>query len=48
MVREAPGFDPYKVQPDIGLSYEKAYPLPLRFTPGRRYEDCNVGYFISG
>jgi CubicO group peptidase (beta-lactamase class C family) len=45
IVREAPGFDPYKLQPDIAV-IETAYPLPLRFTPGEKYEYCNVGYFI--
>lgn len=44
IVREAPGFDPYKLQPEIAV-IETAYPVPLRFTPGERYEYCNVGYF---
>ena len=45
IVREAPGFDPYKLQPEIAV-IETAYPLPLRFTPGEKYEYCNVGYFV--
>jgi CubicO group peptidase (beta-lactamase class C family) len=45
IVREAPGFDVNRIQPDITV-IETAYPLPLRFTPGEKYEYCNVGYFI--
>ena len=26
-------------------SIKTAYPLPLRFTPGEKWEYCNVGYF---
>lgn len=44
IVREAPGFDPYKIQSDADV-IKTAYPLPLRFTPGEKYEYCNVGYF---
>lgn len=44
IVREAPGFDPLKVQNDADV-IKTAYPLPLRFTPGEKYEYCNVGYF---
>jgi D-alanyl-D-alanine carboxypeptidase len=44
IVREAPGFDPYKVQPDADV-IRTAYALPLRFTPGTKWEYCNVGYF---
>ena len=44
IVREAPGFDPMKIQNDADV-IKTAYPLPLRFTPGERYEYCNVGYF---
>jgi D-alanyl-D-alanine carboxypeptidase len=42
--REAPAFDPWKVQPDIDV-VRSAYPLPLRFPPGSRWEYCNTGYF---
>jgi CubicO group peptidase (beta-lactamase class C family) len=44
IVREAPGFDPFKVQPDFDV-IRTAFSLPLRFTPGEKYEYCNVGYF---
>jgi CubicO group peptidase (beta-lactamase class C family) len=44
IVREAPGFDPLKVQSDADV-IKTAYPLPLRFTPGEKWEYCNVGYF---
>ncbi len=44
IVREAPGFDPYKVQSDIDV-IKTAYPLPLHFAPGEKWEYCNVGYF---
>ena len=44
IVREAPGFDPLKIQSDADV-IKTAYPLPLRFTPGEKYEYCNVGYF---
>jgi D-alanyl-D-alanine carboxypeptidase len=45
LAREAPGFDPYKLQPDVDV-IETAYPVPLRFTPGERYEYSNLGYFV--
>jgi len=44
IVREAPGFDPLKIQNDADV-IKTAYPLPLRFSPGEKYEYCNVGYF---
>jgi CubicO group peptidase (beta-lactamase class C family) len=44
IVREAPGFDPLKIQNDADV-IKTAYPLPLRFTPGQKWEYCNVGYF---
>jgi D-alanyl-D-alanine carboxypeptidase len=44
IVREAPGFDPSKVQKDFDV-IKTAYPLPLRFTTGEKYEYCNIGYF---
>lgn len=44
LIREAPGFDPLKIQSDADV-IKTAYPLPLRFTPGEKYEYCNVGYF---
>jgi CubicO group peptidase (beta-lactamase class C family) len=45
LVREAPGFDPYKLQPEIDV-IQTAYSVPLRFTPGEKYEYSNLGYFI--
>lgn len=44
IVREAPGFDPLKTQADADV-IKTAYPLPLRFAPGEKWEYCNVGYF---
>jgi len=44
IVREAPGFDPLKIQSDVDV-IKTAYPLPLRFAPGDKWEYCNVGYF---
>jgi D-alanyl-D-alanine carboxypeptidase len=44
IVREAPGFDPLKIQNDADV-IKTAYSLPLRFTPGEKWEYCNVGYF---
>ncbi|HET9528090.1 MAG TPA: serine hydrolase [Pyrinomonadaceae bacterium] len=44
LVREAPGFDPLKIQADADV-IKTAYSLPLRFAPGEKYEYCNVGYF---
>lgn len=44
IVREAPGFDPLKIQDDAEV-IKTAYPLPLRFAPGEKWEYCNVGYF---
>jgi D-alanyl-D-alanine carboxypeptidase len=44
LVREAPGFDPLKIQNDADV-IKTAYSLPLRFAPGEKYEYCNVGYF---
>ena len=45
LVREAPGFDPHKVQDDADV-IRTAYPLPLRFAPGERWEYSNLGYFV--
>ncbi len=44
IVREAPGFDPLKIQDDADV-IKTAYQLPLRFAPGEKWEYCNVGYF---
>ena len=44
IVREAPGFDPFKIQSDADV-IKSAYPLPLRFAPGEKWEYGNTGYF---
>jgi CubicO group peptidase (beta-lactamase class C family) len=44
IIREAPGFDPLKIQNDADV-IKTAYGQPLRFVPGEKYEYCNVGYF---
>ena len=36
ILREAPGFDPFKVQPDADV-IRTAYSVPLRFAPGGKY-----------
>jgi CubicO group peptidase (beta-lactamase class C family) len=47
LVREAPGFDPRKLQPDIDV-IKSAYSLPLLFKPGEKWEYSNLGYFVLG
>lgn len=44
IVREAPGFDPLKIQTDADV-IKSAYSLPLGFAPGERSEYSNTGYF---
>jgi len=44
LVREAPGFDPLKVQGDADV-LRSAYAVPLRFAPGQKWEYSNTGYF---
>ena len=45
LVRESPSFAPTRIQSDADL-IAAAYPLPLRFQPGQKWEYSNVGYFI--
>src|SRR5688572_16194912 len=44
LIREAPGFDLFKIQSDADV-IKTAYPLPLRFVPGEKWEYSNTGYF---
>ena len=44
IVREAPGFDPLKVQPDIYV-IRTTYSLPLRFAPGEHWAYSNINYY---
>lgn len=43
IVRESPAFEPMRDKPDTEI-LAAAYPLPLRFPPGTKWEYCNVGY----
>jgi CubicO group peptidase (beta-lactamase class C family) len=45
LVREAPGFDPWKAQTDLDV-IKTAYSVPLRFAPGDNYEYSNLGYYM--
>jgi CubicO group peptidase (beta-lactamase class C family) len=44
IVREAPAFDPRKIQSDADV-ITSAYSLPLRFEPGEKWEYGNTAYF---
>ncbi len=44
IIREAPGFDPAKIQADADV-IKTAYQSPMVFKPGEKYQYCNVGYF---
>ena len=44
IVREAPAFDPTKIQPD-SVVIQSAFSLPLEFPIGTKWQYCNVGYF---
>jgi CubicO group peptidase (beta-lactamase class C family) len=45
LVRDPPGWDPFKVQPDEEM-IRSAFPLPLAFTPGERWAYSNTGYYV--
>jgi D-alanyl-D-alanine carboxypeptidase len=44
VVREGPAFAPNVVQPD-SVVIQSAFPAPLAFAPGTKYQYCNVCYF---
>jgi D-alanyl-D-alanine carboxypeptidase len=44
IVRESPGFEPYKLQADLEV-IKAAYALPLRFAPGEKWAYSNVNYY---
>ena len=44
LIREAPGFDPFKIQSDAAV-IRTVYSVPLRFAPGEKFEYGNVAYF---
>jgi CubicO group peptidase (beta-lactamase class C family) len=45
LVREAPGYNNNKIQPDLDV-IKSAYPFPLQFKTGEKYQYCNLGYFM--
>jgi CubicO group peptidase (beta-lactamase class C family) len=45
LVREGPGFDFNKLQPDLAV-IETGYSVPLAFATGEKYEYSNLGYFV--
>jgi len=45
LVREAPGYDNFKIQSDLSI-IKSAYDLPLNFPTGEKYQYCNLGYFM--
>ena len=44
VIREGPAFDPFKVQAD-SLVIQSAFPRPLEFPTGSKWQYCNVCYF---
>ncbi|MEO8256228.1 MAG: serine hydrolase domain-containing protein [Acidobacteriota bacterium] len=44
MVTEAPGFEPFRFRSDADV-VRTAYPVPLHFEPGEKWEYCNTSYF---
>ena len=44
LVRESPGFDPFKTQSDADV-VKASYSTPLRFKPGDKWEYSNLGYY---
>ncbi len=43
--REAPGYDNFKIQPDMDI-IRSAYKLPLDFKTGEKYQYCNLAFFM--
>ncbi|MET0394472.1 MAG: serine hydrolase domain-containing protein [Chitinophagaceae bacterium] len=43
--REGPAYDNSTIQPDLVI-IRSAYPLPLDFKTGEKYQYCNLGYFM--
>ena len=44
VIREGPAFDPFKVQAD-SVVIQSAFPRPLEFAIGSKWQYCNVCYF---
>jgi CubicO group peptidase (beta-lactamase class C family) len=44
IIREAPGFDPFKIQSDAEV-IKTTHRIPLRFQPGEKWEYGNVAYY---
>src|SRR5215204_5380316 len=44
VLREGPAFDAFKVQPD-SVVIQSAFPRPLEFPTGSKWQYCNVCYF---
>jgi len=45
LLRESPGFDALKIQPD-SVVIKAAYAAPVLFKPSEKWAYCNVGYFM--
>ena len=43
--RESPAYDNFKMTSDLDI-IKAAYPLPLDFKTGEKYQYCNLGYYI--
>jgi D-alanyl-D-alanine carboxypeptidase len=46
LIREGPGFHPFRVQPDIDV-IRSAYSARLEFRPGEKWQYSNIGYFAA-
>jgi len=45
LIREAPAYNNSIIQPDLVI-IKSAYPLPLEFKTGEKYQYCNLGYYM--